>query len=279
MTIIEYMIDAIGTDRNLPALAHASVRKAAGYDTGSVAWTPSDWQLFDETKIAHVHISQSASDYRDLVNGTSHVGDIEPLAETIDGFITAVKNRIAAGHGPATAYISAASVNAAHARVVAEGIANNVWWWIADWSLTEQQARGRLTGKVVAVQYASPTSNPGTRVPGTQLTLQEAGADLSVALATWMPVQNGPLVAVPNVVGNSTIQAVHSIQAAGLKPGPQSAVPGTVYSQTPGGGHLVAPGSIVDIGVRPNMHHGTLQLGKFAIGIISGDGITWTPET
>ena len=64
----------------------------------------------------------------------------------------------------------------------------NVWWRISDWNLSEAAARAALLGDVYAVQWASPTSNPNTRLPGTPRTLLTAGADLSVMLTaplTW----------------------------------------------------------------------------------------------
>ena len=55
-----------------------------------------------------------------------------------------------------------------------------VFFRIADWSLSEEQARATLGGNVYAKQWASPTSNPQTLVPGTDLTLEQAQCDLNV---------------------------------------------------------------------------------------------------
>ena len=46
---------------------------------------------------------------------------------------------------------------------------------------------------VKAVQWASPSSNPGTLVPGTGLTLTQANCDLSVADKSWPSVPPPPL--------------------------------------------------------------------------------------
>jgi hypothetical protein len=60
---------------------------------------------------------------------------------------------------------------------------------VADWSLSEAEAAKILTTSgdypVVAVQWASPTSNPNTLVPGSHLTLSEANVDLSITVASW----------------------------------------------------------------------------------------------
>jgi hypothetical protein len=79
-----------------------------------------------------------------------------------------------------------------YAKVSAElasmGLLRNVWWRIADWDLNEQMATAALVNNVYAVQWASPTSNPRTLIPGTDVTLKTANADLSVALTaplTW----------------------------------------------------------------------------------------------
>jgi hypothetical protein len=61
--------------------------------------------------------------------------------------------------------------------------------WVADWSLSEAEAADLLTISgdypVVAVQWASPASNPNTVVPGSTKTLAEANVDLSITVASW----------------------------------------------------------------------------------------------
>lgn len=60
----------------------------------------------------------------------------------------------------------------------------NVWWRISDWNLDEEMAKSALVNNVYAVQWASPTSNPHTLIPGTNTTLAAGNADLSVAIVT-----------------------------------------------------------------------------------------------
>lgn len=59
---------------------------------------------------------------------------------------------------------------------------HNVYWRISDWNLSEAMAKAALLHDVYAIQWASPTSNPHTPLPGTPRTLLTAGADLSVML-------------------------------------------------------------------------------------------------
>lgn len=69
-------------------------------------------------------------------------------------------------------------------------------FWVADWNLTEAEALQYLADHpdTVAVQWASPTSNPGLVVPGTNgRTIRELNVDLSVGkLSYWMPGKPAP---------------------------------------------------------------------------------------
>lgn len=63
------------------------------------------------------------------------------------------------------------------------GTAGSLYFRIADWSMSEPRA-AQLWGDIYAVQWASPSSNPNTLIPGTQTTLRAAGADLNVLIST-----------------------------------------------------------------------------------------------
>jgi hypothetical protein len=67
-------------------------------------------------------------------------------------------------------------------ELAARGIGQSVFWRIADWDLDQHFADLELHGDVYAGQWASPSSNPRTILPGTRLTLAEANADLSVMI-------------------------------------------------------------------------------------------------
>jgi hypothetical protein len=63
---------------------------------------------------------------------------------------------------------------------------------LADWNLNEQEAAAKLGTFIhgvscVGVQWASPTSNPNTLLPGTNRTLSETNCDLNVVDANWIP--------------------------------------------------------------------------------------------
>ena len=59
--------------------------------------------------------------------------------------------------------------------------ARSLYWREANWNLSELQARGLLSAVRYAIQWASPSSNPLTIIPGTNTELRVAGADLNVA--------------------------------------------------------------------------------------------------
>ena len=63
---------------------------------------------------------------------------------------------------------------------LAPGAQRSVFFRIADWSLSEAEAARSLGGNIYAWQWASPSSNPRTLLPGTGLTLTEAQCDLNV---------------------------------------------------------------------------------------------------
>ena len=62
------------------------------------------------------------------------------------------------------------------------GLGRSVFYRIADWNLSEHLAGLAAYGDVYAGQWASPTSNPNTVIPGTNHTLATANVDLNVVL-------------------------------------------------------------------------------------------------
>ena len=192
MTATEVMIDATRVNaRHIPR----AVPKVAGYvtGTGDVPWTATQWGYFP--RAGHVRIDQSPA-LAAFSAGQADVADIEFLAGTIGAFIRAVRARIAAGERWSTIYGTDATIAAAAAELASAG--SHGWYyghvdcWLADWNLDEAGAAaltgGRIHGLACrAVQWASPTSNPGTVVPGGTLTLAQAQVDLSVAEDAWHP--------------------------------------------------------------------------------------------
>lgn len=78
----------------------------------------------------------------------------------------------------------------------AVGHSPNVLYWLADWNLNEAGALDYLGTHpdTVAVQWASPSSNPGTIVPGTGgRSIRSLNVDLSVGkLDFWLPAAPKP---------------------------------------------------------------------------------------
>jgi hypothetical protein len=168
--------------------------KVAGYVTGSgaVPWTAQDWGLFPHS--AHIRIDQRAGNH--LGPHDSDVLDVEPGAAAPAEVPDWVKARIAAGITWSTIYASGgtwpnikAALDSAGPRGWYYGHVNA---WYADWNLNLAGATALLGHQtngitIVAVQWASPTSNPNTIVPGGTLTLRQANVDISVTADDWFP--------------------------------------------------------------------------------------------
>ena len=182
MAIVD-MVDAIHAScRNIPT----STKKVGGYVTGSpdIQWTAADWAHFSNSGL--VHINQ--------IPGNPLLGnvlDMEAGAWTLATAIPALLARKAAGRQLAL-YFSSGNLTAVYNALDAVALHRDVVsLWVANWSLSRAQAVSLVgTGRypIRAVQWASPSSNPGTLLPGTSQTLKSANCDLSVADASWFPV-------------------------------------------------------------------------------------------
>jgi hypothetical protein len=187
----QVMADAMHADvMSIPANAPL----VAGYVTGSseVQWTAADWARFSEGK---VRIDQSP-ELAAFAAGKADVADVETGAGTIAQAAAGAAARKGKGW-LSWIYASQGNLAAMKAAVQAAGLAGHVQYWVADWSLSEAEAAAALGGDVVAVQWASPSSNPATVAPGTVQTLAELNTDLSVTVPGWfMPhqVQAGVVV-------------------------------------------------------------------------------------
>jgi opacity protein-like surface antigen len=184
------MGDTIGADsHNLPT----TLAKIGGYVTGSggVLWSEAMFNRF--TKSGHVRINQDPTS-DPMLGG---VLDVEPRAWTNTGAAAALRKRKDVGRYD-NAYTSLANVSALETACRTQGLLpGQVGLWLANWNLSRDQAVAVLLAghpyfRLVAVQWASPSSNPGTILPGTSLTLAQANADLSVALDSWYPPATTP---------------------------------------------------------------------------------------
>jgi hypothetical protein len=82
-------------------------------------------------------------------------------------------------------YCSWSSYGTVKQMLAEAGTGKSVFFRIADWNLDEHLADLELHADVYAGQWASPTSHPLVRMPGTGLTLAQANADLSVVLLEY----------------------------------------------------------------------------------------------
>lgn len=181
------MIDTIHqTAGNIPA----GTPKVAGYVTGTpeIRWTQADWGRFP-------HAGQITIDQG---HGTdihaAKVLDVEQGAATPAEAARWAHERKAAGIGFSDIYISASRIPDLLAQLhdlgPAEWFVGHVRLWVANWSLNQAEATAilgtELFGlRVAAVQWASPSSNPTLRVPGSQMTLRQANVDLSITEDSW----------------------------------------------------------------------------------------------
>jgi hypothetical protein len=178
------MIDTIHDDvGNIPV----NTPKVAGYITGTpdIMWTTADWDRFPNS--GKIQINQDGSTQVSKA-GVGNVADFEPGAFTQAQVLEWVKLRKHSNLASAV-YVNASN-RATLTSALQEAGYTGVDLWVADWSLSEAEAVGLLTTSgdypVVAVQWASPTSNPNTLVPGGAQTLAEANVDLSITVASWL---------------------------------------------------------------------------------------------
>lgn len=178
------MADAIHADAwNVPV----TIPKVAGYVTGTpdIQWTAGDWAHFPSS--GHVRIDQSpalgawasgAADVADMENGAASQATViqEALTRQAKGWFSFV-------------YVAEGNFAALESAVAAAGLTGHVQYWVANWNLSEAEAAAQLQEEVVAIQFASPGSNPDTVIPGGTRTLSQVNADLSVTVPAWFQFQ------------------------------------------------------------------------------------------
>lgn len=184
------MLDTIGANSaNIPLSTHY----VAGYVSGigDVPWTQAQFERFPT--IRKVRIWQGAGIKPSLQ--AYDVIDVESGAVTPQQAAMAIRDRVQANIPWTTVYGSDSTL----AQVTEETrkFGDSVWighvnYWLANWNLNEAEAAALLDtqvhgASVVAVQWASPSSNPNTLVPGGSQTLSQANIDISVVDANWVP--------------------------------------------------------------------------------------------
>lgn len=187
----------------MPDFTHSAVKNVppngpfthvAGYVSGTsdIKWTPSDWARFPRQ--IHIRIHQGYGT-KEPNMADYDVLDIERGAWTPAEAANEVKRRVEAGYVWTTLYGGDAALNetATLIRAMGEHIWNgHVDCVLANWNDSVEEA-SKVVGTEVhgmtcrGVQFASPSSNPHTILPGTAMTLAQANVDLNVIQPGWNP--------------------------------------------------------------------------------------------
>lgn len=184
------MVDTIHAD---VSKVPANIPEIAGYISGTsdIDWTSADWARFARARKVRVYQGYGP---RPAPHAYDAV-DIETGALSPEEAAQCVKERVDAGIPWTTFYAtdtSAALANAAVQRLGEHYWNGHVNIWLADWNLSQETAipyigRAVHGATCIGVQWASPSSNPHTILPGTNLTLAQANVDLSIVDSTWIP--------------------------------------------------------------------------------------------
>lgn len=195
----EVMLDTIGGSvSGIPA----NCGKVAGYVTGTdgtggttdIKWNSADWARFPTAGKVRIDQSPTLSAWE-----SADVFDVETGAATIATAVARAKQREAKGWYTFI-YISQGNYSTLTEAVKNAGL-KKVQYWVANWNLDESEAAAQLGGDIVAIQWASPSSNPDTVTPGSSVDLKTSNVDISVTIPAWYqfvspskPVVNGLVV-------------------------------------------------------------------------------------
>lgn len=182
---IGWGFDCLGS--NAQRLINAGVRPTViwPYITGTdgIAWTPQQIDYFRQRGVGIYLVNQGVSQGSgQALDGDEF--DFEAGGWTLPNLVDVVQIRRRTSWSTRV-YCSWGDYGTIKQALADYGIGKSVFFRIADWNLSEHMAELELHGDVYAGQWASPTTNPGTLIPGTSLTLAEAGADLSVVLHAY----------------------------------------------------------------------------------------------
>lgn len=184
------MLDTIRTSaHNIPKATPFIGGYVSG--SGSVPWTETEWAMFPGSR--HVRIYQDPSHTLDPHSWDAI--DLESGAFNAAQAAQEHKRHVDAGIQWTTIY--ATRTNLALATKAIKALGEEYWnghvcYWLADWNLDQEQASALIGTFVegatcVAVQWASPSSNPHSVVPGGSYLLAQANIDVSVVDAGWIP--------------------------------------------------------------------------------------------
>lgn len=184
------MIDAMGVNSDkIPR----STPYVQAYVTGidGVPWNQSQVASFSQSIV--FRMAQNGGPAPDP--RSYHGVDVENRAYTPQEAAQQVDVRVRLGIPWTTIYGGDAALAATSAAVQAYG--SGIWIGhvnciLADWDLNLEEATARIGSFIhgmtcVGVQWASPSSNPNTKVPGSDLTLSQANCDLNAVDPNWRP--------------------------------------------------------------------------------------------
>jgi hypothetical protein len=179
---ISWGIDCIGSSVGNLVVAGAKPGAIWPYCTGSdgIAWSPGEIDHFRKQGAKVFLVNQGYEQTPDdALHGDEF--DYESGAWRLADLMQVIANRRKVSWSTRVycAWSGYAEIKQLMTRA---GITRSVFFRIADWNLDQYMADLELHGDVYAGQWASPTSNPSTLIPGTTMTLAEANADLSVFL-------------------------------------------------------------------------------------------------
>lgn len=182
--VLTWGIDCIRTDVPYLQAPHTLVPIPAiwPYVTGKpgsgIEWTPLQIDYF-AARGSRVYRVNQAYDSLGPMDGDEF--DVEALAWSVGQCGDVVSERRTREWS--TRFYATWSIYGQIKQELADrGIGQSVFFRIADWNLSQHLAELELHDDVYAGQFASPTTNPLTLIPGTGITLQSVGADLNVLL-------------------------------------------------------------------------------------------------
>jgi hypothetical protein len=198
MVNVATMIDCEGSNSGAIPTGTAFVGAyVSGID--GVEWTGAELAAWPRAR--EVRIYQGAGTYPGV--GAYDAIDVEAEAVSVPTAISELEKRVQNNYDRTIFY--AGDANAAAIQAAGQAAGNAVWighayLWYANWDLSETEAEALLGKEVhgmtcIAVQWASPTSNPHTIIPGGTETLEEANVDLSVVDASLLPLPSNITVA------------------------------------------------------------------------------------
>lgn len=187
-----------------------------GYCSGinGVPWDDADWAKYHSARV--IRIYQGAGNFPGIA-GFDEI-DVESGAVTPQQAADLVEQRVNAHITWTGIYGTDASIAEVSRLIQAKGHViwnGHVYCRLANWDLNRNEAEALIGTYIhgmtcVGVQWASPSSNPHTLIPGTSITLAEANADLSVVDANWVPSggftpANPPVPPPPTTVLNGVL--------------------------------------------------------------------------